>query len=107
MPGKTWYKIASCKRDLFRNSDGKTEIIVDGKSICIFLIENTLYACAAKCPHAGGSLILGKIDEKAQVECPIHHYRFNLKNGYNSSGEGYYLTTWPVEERADGIFIWL
>jgi len=47
----------------------------------------------------------GFVDGMGQVVCPLHRYRFNIKNGRNTSGEGYYLKTYPLEQRADGIYI--
>jgi 3-phenylpropionate/trans-cinnamate dioxygenase ferredoxin subunit len=49
----------------------------------------------------------GFIDDSGNVVCPLHRYRFNVKNGYNSSGEGFYLKTYPVEQREDGVYIGL
>lgn len=47
----------------------------------------------------------GRIDVAGNVICPVHGYRFNIGNGRNTSGEGYYLKHWPVEQRTDGIFV--
>ncbi|MCX6337228.1 MAG: hypothetical protein NT153_08110 [Bacteroidetes bacterium] len=49
----------------------------------------------------------GYIDATGQIVCPLHRYRFSLQNGRNTSGEGYYLKTYPIEHREDGIFIGL
>lgn len=47
----------------------------------------------------------GVIDAAGNVVCPLHRYKFSLKNGYNSSGEGYYLKTYPIEQREDGPWL--
>ncbi len=47
----------------------------------------------------------GYIDAVGNIVCPLHHYKYNLQNGRNVSGEGYYLKTFPVEVREDGVFI--
>jgi len=47
----------------------------------------------------------GFIDATGQVVCPLHRYRFNIKNGRNTSGEGYYLKTYPLERREDGLYV--
>jgi len=39
------------------------------------------------------------------VVCPLHRYCFDMKNGRNTSGEGYFLKTYPIELRAEGLFI--
>jgi 3-phenylpropionate/trans-cinnamate dioxygenase ferredoxin subunit len=40
-----------------------------------------------------------------QVVCPLHRYAFDMKNGRNTTGEGYFLKTYPIELRPEGIFI--
>ena len=47
----------------------------------------------------------GYIDGPGNIVCPVHGYRYELKNGRNSSGEGYYLKNWPVEIRKDGVYL--
>jgi 3-phenylpropionate/trans-cinnamate dioxygenase ferredoxin subunit len=37
----------------------------------------------------------------------VHRYKFSLQNGRNTSGEGYYLKTYPVEVRGEAIFVGL
>lgn len=78
---------------------------VNGKTLCITRLEGKLYAFFHKCPHAGGRLIEGYLDARGHIVCPIHRYKYNVRNGHNSSGEGYYLTTYPVEVRTDGIYV--
>jgi len=78
---------------------------VHGKKICYTLYEQQIYAFAYKCPHASGIMADGFIDDAGNVVCPLHRYRFNIKNGYNSSGEGFYLKTYPLEQREDGLYI--
>jgi len=47
----------------------------------------------------------GEIDIQDNIVCPLHRYKFSLMNGRNVSGEGYYLKTYPVEVREDGVFV--
>ncbi len=83
------------------------EIIADSKTICIAKHEDQLFAFAQKCPHASGLLSQGFVDPLGNVVCPLHHYKYSIKNGRNVSGEGYYLKHWPVEIRDDGIYVGL
>jgi nitrite reductase/ring-hydroxylating ferredoxin subunit len=80
---------------------------VDGKKICFTRFQGELYAFAYKCPHAGGIMADGFIDERGNVVCPLHRYKFSIRNGYNSSGEGFYLKTYPLEQREDGRYLGL
>jgi 3-phenylpropionate/trans-cinnamate dioxygenase ferredoxin subunit len=47
----------------------------------------------------------GYIDALGNIVCPVHRYKFNLQNGRNTSGEGYYLKRWAAEEREDGVYV--
>lgn len=77
----------------------------DGKKMCIGRFKDDLFAFAYKCPHAGGILAEGYIDALGSIVCPLHRYKYDMKNGRNVSGEGYYLKNWPVEVRQDGVFV--
>jgi nitrite reductase/ring-hydroxylating ferredoxin subunit len=101
----TWNKIADSVDELIFNENNLSQIEVNGKKVCIARNKNNFYACASKCPHAGGILADGFIDAAGNIVCPLHRYKFNLQNGRNVSGEGYYLKTFPVELRAEGVFI--
>ena len=108
MADKTrWVKIADCLSELPIAANGLAEVDADGKMICIAKVGDELFACAQKCPHAGGHLALGYLDPLGNVVCPVHRYKFSLKNGRNISGEGYYLKHWPIEIRDDGVYVGL
>ena len=66
-----------------------------------------LFGFAYFCPHAGAPLTDGYIDGACHLVCPVHQLKFNLRNGRDINGEGYKLKTYPIEIRADGIFIGL
>lgn len=101
----TWHKIADHLNeiDFSANNIGETE--AGGKKMCIARFNGQAFAFARKCPHAGGWLSEGYIDALGQVVCPLHRYKFDLKNGRNTSGEGYFLKHWPVEIREDGVYV--
>lgn len=101
----TWYKIADSISELPLEPNGLMEIVVNSKTICIARQADRLYACAQKCPHAGGHMAQGYINASGNIVCPLHRYTFSLQNGRNTSGEGYFLHTFPVEIRNDGIFV--
>jgi len=101
----TWRKIADHinEIDFAENNIAVTE--VEGKKICIGKYNDAILAFAYKCPHASGILADGYIDALGNVVCPQHRYKYNPQNGFNVSGEGYYLKNWPVELRNDGVYI--
>lgn len=101
-----WYKIAESSAEITqRGHRSSLEITVAGRTICLQYHAQQLYACSAKCPHAGGRLSEGFMDANGNIVCPLHRYRFNIKNGVNTSGEGYHLKTYPLQENEDGVFI--
>ena len=100
-----WIKVADHIAEIAFGDNNIAEINADGKTICIAKWDNNLFAFAAKCPHASGQFIQGNIDPLGNVVCPLHRYKFCMKNGRNVSGEGYYLKHWPVEVREDGIYV--
>ena len=102
-----WYKIAKSLSEIDFSANNLTELEVNGRKICVGLHNNQIFACTQKCPHAGGILANGYIDAVGNLVCSLHQYKFNIKNGKNTSGEGYFLKTFRVEEREDGIFICL
>lgn len=98
-------KIADHLHDIRFAENNMAVVEVKGKKICLARFETQLFAIAYQCPHAGGILANGYIDAIGNVVCPMHRYKFSLRNGYNTSGEGYYLKHWPVEVRSDGVFL--
>ena len=84
---------------------GMKELTLANKQVVILKRKGELLAFAATCPHAGAHLCEGWLDAQGRVVCPLHGYRFDPKNGRNTSGEGYKLRTYPVEMRDGLVFI--
>jgi len=103
----TWYKVAESVAELVCNAQQIAVVTVKNKKICLASFREQWYGFAYKCPHASGIMADGYVDAVGNIVCPVHRYKFNLQNGRNSSGEGYYLKTYPVEQRADGIYVGL
>ncbi|MFN5334238.1 MAG: Rieske (2Fe-2S) protein [Bacteroidota bacterium] len=102
-----WYKVAESKEELFSSGNAMVEIMVNQKPICVGHYKEKLFGCAHKCPHAGGRMAAGWLDAMGHIVCPLHRYRFDSCNGRNVSGEGYYLKTYPVEIREEGVYVGL
>lgn len=100
----TWHKIADHINELNFSDNNIAIAEMDGRKICIAKFREAVFAFAFKCPHAGGVLADGYIDALGNIVCPVHRYKYDLKNGRNVSGEGYYLKHWPVEIREDGVY---
>ncbi len=100
-----WIKIATHLDEIKFKENNIACIEIDGKSICLIKTINGLKACSSKCPHAGGDLSSGFLDNGENIICPVHNYRFNLNNGRDTNSEGYFLKIFRVKENEEGIFI--
>ena len=101
----TWHKIAESAGELNFGDNNLAIAEANGKKICIGQFKESLFAFAYKCPHAGGIIADGFIDALGNVVCPLHRYKYDMSNGRNVSGEGYYLKHWPVEFKEDGVYV--
>ena len=102
-----WVKIAESAADFSWQPNQMCIIRAGDKTITIAKHNDQLYAFAHKCPHASGIMADGTIDALGNIVCPLHRYRFSMQNGRNSSGEGYYLKTYPVKTDDSGVYIGL
>jgi len=102
-----WVKIADDVSHLQFGANHLALADAGDKKITVARFEDQLYAFAFKCPHASGILADGWIDPLGNVVCPVHRYKYNIKNGRNVSEEGYYLPHYPVELREDGVYVGL
>jgi len=100
-----WHKVADYEEEINFSDNNIAVVNANGKQVCLGKYNGSLFAFAYKCPHAGGILAEGWIDAIGNIICPQHRYKYSIINGRNVSGEGYYLTHWPVEKRDDGIFV--
>lgn len=101
----TWHKIADHINELGFADNNIALAWLDEKKICIGRFKEQVFAFANKCPHAGGIMTDGFIDALGNVVCPLHRYKFDMRNGRNVSGEGYYLKHWPVEIRNEAVYV--
>src|SRR5688500_2778656 len=100
-----WVKVAESLTEIPFNNNGLAEVVADGKTVCLGRQGDALFAFAQKCPHASGLLVNGFVDALGNVVCPLHRYKFCMKNGRNVSGEGYYLKNWPVKIEDESVFV--
>jgi nitrite reductase/ring-hydroxylating ferredoxin subunit len=54
--------------------------MIDGVRLCIGRNGDTPFAIDDTCPHAGGSLTEGMLDEDLVI-CPLHAYAFEIASG--------------------------
>ena len=100
-----WHKVADSLGEVEFASNNIAVVDLEGKNICLGKFNDSVFAFAFKCPHAGGTLAEGHIDALGNIVCPLHRYKYNIKNGRNVTGEGYYLPIYPIEIRTEGVFV--
>jgi nitrite reductase/ring-hydroxylating ferredoxin subunit len=100
-----WHKIADSEEEIVLAENGIAVIEVKDKKICLTKFQEQWFGFPYKCPHAGGLLANGYIDLIGNIVCPLHRYKFSLKNGRDSNGEGYYMKTYAIKLRTDGVFV--
>jgi len=60
---------------------------VDGEQVAVFrLRDGSLRALSAVCPHRGGPIADGQIDNRIVI-CPLHLNAFELDTGCSTTGE--------------------
>lgn len=81
---------------------GEGRAITHGdKQVAVFrLRDGTLRALTASCPHRGGPLADGLLDDRVVV-CPIHGYTYDLTTGAEISNGGCPAGVFTVTVNAD------
>jgi nitrite reductase/ring-hydroxylating ferredoxin subunit len=73
---------------------------IDGFQLAVFLHAGTVYAMDNECPHAGGAMAGGYVDENACAVCPWHGWAFKLETGElhdeGAYGGGVMIRTYPT-----------
>jgi nitrite reductase (NADH) small subunit len=76
---------------------------LDGEQVAVFrLRDGSLRAVSAACPHKGGPVADGQIDDRVVV-CPLHLNAFDLATGECLTA-AYALRTFPVSVD-DGVLV--
>lgn len=102
-----WIKIANLPpvgKELVR-CGSVAKMTINGKVLFLANKDGKYFAGENKCPHAGAPLHTGQLNAAGDIVCPYHRYCFDIDSGKNTSGEGYYLKTYPIEVREDGLYI--
>ena len=73
-------------------------------TVCMTRFEGKFAALDNRCPHQGGPLGEGSI-ENGWLRCPWHGWDYHPTTGKSPGGFGDGLDTYPVETREDGIYV--
>ncbi len=74
------------------------------RTVCMTRFEGAYAALDNKCPHQGGPLGEGSI-ENGWLRCPWHGWDFHPTTGNSPEGLDDGVETFPVEVRDDGVYV--
>jgi len=95
-----WYKVEPGELEV----DRLTTVVAAGRAICITRTSDGYGALDNRCPHQGGPLGDGQL-ENGYVICPWHGYEYNPCTGRPPEGFSDAATGYPVELRDDGLYV--
>src|SRR3954454_19116834 len=85
--------------------EGRVRTVVAGhRSIALTHIDGRYGALDNRCPHQGGPLGEGAI-ENGNLRCPWHGYDYCPLTGESPGAYGDTVSTYAIDERADGIYV--
>jgi NAD(P)H-dependent nitrite reductase small subunit len=85
---------------------GGTVVEVDGKRLALFRYRDEFFALDETCPHRGGPLHEGVIQEGV-VACPWHLWQFNLRSGISPVNPLSRVRTYPIRVEAGDLLVTL
>jgi NAD(P)H-dependent nitrite reductase small subunit len=90
--------VAVCRLDEIADGKGRS-VEAAGLPVAILRAGASVFALYGRCPHSGGPLGHGWVEE-AEVICPLHHWRFKLSDGRCTTmrGEGVHRFRCEVRE---------
>ncbi|MBG7630329.1 MAG: Rieske 2Fe-2S domain-containing protein [Bacteroidetes bacterium] len=99
---KKWYSVLKDKKTL---PEGRVQTVTAGhQGICLTHYNGKFSALDNKCPHQGGPLGEGSI-ENGMLRCPWHGWDFDPCTGTPPGGFDDGVKTFVVKEEGDEIFI--
>jgi pyruvate oxidase len=82
-----------------------TTVIAEGRALCVSRTAAGIGVLDNRCPHQGGPLGDGEIDENGNVICPWHGYEYDPHTGRPPEGFSDGALAYPVETRDDGVYV--
>ena len=96
-------KVKACEVKELSDGCGKL-VTVQGKPLALFRLGERIVAVDAECPHEGGPLQDGTI-ENGCVVCPWHNYKFELAGGRCDVEPDLKVGTYPTSVEGDDVFV--
>ncbi len=101
MTETSWIKVAEADE----LPEGRVKTVTAGtRTLALTHFDGQYGALDNKCPHQGGPLGEGSIED-CWLRCPWHGWDFHPLTGESPGGHDDGVETFPVEAREDGIYI--
>ena len=101
---KKWYKVLDNRKTL---PEGRVQTVTAGhQGICLTHYKGKFSALDNACPHQGGPLGEGSI-ENGMLRCPWHGWDFDPCNGQSPGGHDDSIKTFEVKQEGDAIYVGL
>ncbi len=85
--------------------DGKSIVVeVEGKRLALFRHQGEFFALDETCPHRGGPLHEGLIQEGV-VACPWHLWQFDLRTGVSPVNPLSKVQTYPTRIEGNDLLV--
>ena len=81
-----------CEIDELKPGEGKY-VEIEGFGLAVFIDNGQVFVMDNTCPHAGGNLAGGYVEEGCAV-CPWHYWAFRLGNGELKDSPGVKVPTY-------------
>ena len=97
---------ASSRRPALRGKKPGRGMTVEagGRELALFNVDGEFYCIDNECPHRGGPLGEGWLEEDA-VYCPWHAWSINVRTGEMLYGFGDGVATYPCRVEAGAVLI--
>ncbi|QEH36780.1 Assimilatory nitrite reductase [NAD(P)H] small subunit [Aquisphaera giovannonii] len=77
---------------------------VGGLKLALLREGDSIVALSDRCPHAGGSLGRGWVEE-GELVCPLHRWRFRLADGRCTTMRGQSVHRFRAERRGEEVWV--
>jgi thiamine pyrophosphate-dependent acetolactate synthase large subunit-like protein/nitrite reductase/ring-hydroxylating ferredoxin subunit len=81
-----------------------TTVIVNEMALAVIRTKSGFGVLDNRCPHQGGPLGDGELDDQGWLRCPWHGYEYDPLSGEPPEGFDDSATCFPVEAREDGLY---
>ena len=95
--------VTVCRLEELKDGAGRS-FDAAGVRVAVFRNGAEVFALSGWCPHSGGSLGHGWVED-GEVVCPLHRWRFRLADGRCTTIRGEWVHRFSCEVRGDEVWV--